>query len=77
MNSNTKQKAQELAKAIIEDAAHRLLRGILQKNVLRHIESKGIPTELANKMLNLAEKRANELSHYKIGKYSKEYNHVR
>tara|TARA_R110000803_G_scaffold53008_3_gene108894 strand:+ start:1027 stop:1245 length:219 start_codon:yes stop_codon:yes gene_type:complete len=66
---------EQILKEIIEDASTRLLAGILHKNVLRHIISLGFPIDIAEKVLKLAESRANEFSHYKIGKYSKEYNH--
>lgn len=64
--------AQKVTKEIIEDASARLLKGVFSKNVLLHIEGLGIPHKMAIKLLELAERRANEFSHYKIGKYGKE-----
>lgn len=64
--------AQKVTKEIIEDASARLLKGVFSKNVLLHIEGLGIPNKIAVKLLELAERRANEFSHYKIGKYGKE-----
>jgi hypothetical protein len=65
--------AKQISESIIKDAATRLMSGVLQKNVKRHIESQGIPSELADKIMKLAVVEANNYSHYKIGKYSKQY----
>jgi len=71
-NGKTMTKAQQVTKEIIEDASARLLKGVFSKNVLLHIEGLGVPNKIAVKLLELAERRANELSHYKIGEYAKE-----
>jgi hypothetical protein len=67
------EQAKQKVEEITNDAAARLVAGILSKNVLLHIKGIGFSDESSSAILRVAECRANDMSHYKIGKYSKEY----
>ena len=51
---------------VIEIASKMLLGGTLKKNVLRYFEHKGFPTNAAQNILDMAEIRSENFSHYKF-----------
>ena len=76
-STERKNEAQELATKIIKDVTERILSGVLRKNILLHINSLGINGKLADSVISMAEKEAQNFSHYKIGKYGKELNYAK
>lgn len=73
-------KGQEIANLlnkIADDAANRLLAGVFSKNVKLHLLGLGLTEEMAERTLDIAESKANKMSHYKIGKYAKEIRYKR
>lgn len=51
---------------LIEIASQMLIAGVLKKNVVRHFTNKGLYIDAATNLMELAELKAEELSHYKF-----------
>ena len=69
----TKEQILEMANKITDDCAERLVAGISHKNVKRHLAGMGFSESVISILMEKAQIKANDQSHYKIGKYSKEY----
>jgi hypothetical protein len=65
MKTITKQ--QEALKVIVQQGAESILKGTLPKVVKYGFLNKGFTEELADKIMSLILKEANQFSHYKIG----------
>ena len=62
----TKEELLNILEPVINISEKMLLSGVLKKNVIKHLTNRGFTLEAAKNILELAENRANEFTHYKI-----------
>lgn len=61
----TTEQGVKMMNGLVDYAEKALLAGVLKKNVKRSFTNKGIDDKLAQKIVDKAENRFNDLSHYK------------
>lgn len=65
MENLTTEQGVDIMNGLVKYAENALLAGVLKKNVKLTFVNKGIPEDVAQSIVDKAEVRFNELSHYK------------